>query len=165
MYFDVDTPNGASRDFQKHGYQFIEDKTYTLIHYLGDEGAAVDFCHKNCKHATHQAFTRTCPSQMKKLKELCSVEKANVVYKREVASLDCDPNAVPVHAPRNMKQLRNARYGQLQQLRLTRDDLYNLHEISYDIPGFVHKIVLYTGINVVCFPTEASAHMCLASLL
>ena len=41
--------------------------------------------------------------------------------------------SVPVAIPRNMKQLRNMRYKQLQRFRLSRDDLYNIHEIAYVI--------------------------------
>ena len=43
LYFDTDTPNGPSKEFQRHGYQLLDDKSVTLIHYLGDEKAAIDF--------------------------------------------------------------------------------------------------------------------------
>jgi len=45
---------------------------------------------------------------MRKYEELCKSDKANVVYKRAVASMDCNPEHVAVQAPRNMKQLIDA---------------------------------------------------------
>ena len=65
-----------------------------------------------------------------------------MVYKREVASIQCDPAHVVVKSPRNLKQLRNLRYGNLQNLRISRDDLFNMHEIAYDIPGLPGKSLL-----------------------
>ena len=50
--------------------------------------------------------------------------------------------------PRDMKQLRNLRYQQLQQSRISKDDLYNLHEIAYDVSGFVWKIITFP--DLVC---------------
>lgn len=150
LYFHADTPKGPSKDFQKHAYQLLSDKTLTVIHYLGDESASVDFCHRNATKHPHQAFKRTCPSQLKKFEELCRTDKANVVYKREVASLNCNPEHVAVQAPRNMKQLRNVRFQQMSQLRISRDALYNLHEIAYDVPGFTQRITTFPDLVCVC---------------
>ena len=47
-YYSISTPNGASKDFQKHGYQLFNKKLLTLIHYVGNEKEAVDFKHGNC---------------------------------------------------------------------------------------------------------------------
>ena len=49
-----------------------------------------------------------------------------------------------------MKQLRNMRYKQLQRFRLSRDDLYNIHEIAYDISGFARKITTFPDLSCVC---------------
>ena len=32
FYFDLDTPNGPSKEFQRHGYQLIGETTFTLVH-------------------------------------------------------------------------------------------------------------------------------------
>ena len=53
-----------------------------------------------------------------------------------------------VTTPRNMKQLRNLRYKHLNQRRISRDALYNKHELAYDIPGFIRKITTYP--DLVC---------------
>ena len=37
-----------------------------------------------------------------------------------------------------MKQLRNRHRKQLQLFRISHDDMYNLHEIAYDISGYIH---------------------------
>ena len=150
LYFDSDTPNGPSKDFQRHAYQLLSDKTLTVIHYLGDESASVDFCHRSATKHLDQAFKRTCPSQLKMFEQLCTSDKANIVYKREVASLNCNPEHVAVQAPRNMKQLRNLRFQQMNQLRISRDALYNLHEIAYDVPGFTRKITTFPDLVCVC---------------
>ena len=42
-----------------------------------------------------------------------------------------------------MKQLRNMRYKSLHQSRISQDTLYNLHELAYDITGYVWKIITY----------------------
>jgi len=62
---------------------------------------------------------------------------ANVVYKKEVASMQGEPELVPVTTPCNMKQLRNPHHKQLQLSCISHDDMYNLHEIAYDIPGYI----------------------------
>ena len=61
-YFVVDTLNGPSKDFGKHAYQLISSKTFTLIHYLGNETVAIPFCHRNAKADPSASFVRTCRS-------------------------------------------------------------------------------------------------------
>ena len=41
-------------------------------------------------------------------------------------------------------------YRYRQRLRISHDSLYNLHELSYDLNDFVHKIVTYPDIIVIC---------------
>ena len=149
-YFAADTPQGASKNFQRHAYQLLSDKSITLIHYVGDEKVAVDFCHRSTRQHSNQAFTRTLPSSMRKYEELCKSDKANVVYKRAVASMDCNPEHVAVQTPRNMKQLRNLRFKHLHQTRISRDALYNIHELAYDTPGFVWKITTFPDLVCIC---------------
>ena len=77
-------------------------------------------------------------------------EKANVVYKKEVAAMNCSSNAIPTNTPRNIKQLRNLRFQHLKQCRLSQDALYNIHEIAYDNPGFVWKITTFPDLICIC---------------
>ena len=55
-----------------------------------------------------------------------------------------------VTTPRNMKQLCNLRYKHLNQTRISRDALYNKHELAYDIPGFIRKITTYPDLVGIC---------------
>lgn len=64
--------------------------------------------------------------------------------------MKCDPELVPVQTPRNMKQLRKLRFKCLNNSRISRDALFNLHEIAYDIPGFVWKINTYPDLVCTC---------------
>ena len=114
---------------------------------MGDNSIAVDFAHRNVVHS-NASYTRTCPSVMEKLKSLCKSDYANIVYKNRVASLYSDPVKMQSQIIRNMKQLRNLRYQQLQQSRISKDDLFNLHEIAYDVTGYVWKI--FTFPDLVC---------------
>ena len=150
LYFNADTPTGSTKEFQRHAYQLLDDKSLTLVHYIGDEGAAKEFPHRGAKQQTDKPFVRTCPSYLKTCEEMCKNEKANVVYKKEVASMKCKPEHVAIQTPRNMQQLRNLRQKQLHQSRISKDDLYNLHEIAYDIPGFIWKITTYPDLICVC---------------
>ena len=56
-----------------------------------------------------------------------------------------------------MKQLRNLHHKQLQLFRISHDDMYNLNEIAYDIPGYIHKIITFP--DLVCvIPTMFLIH-------
>jgi len=70
-----------------------------------------------------------------------------------------EPELVPVTTPHNMKQLRNLHHKKLQLSRISHDDMYNLHEIAYDIPGYIHKIITFP--DLVCvIPAMFSIHEC-----
>ncbi len=150
LYFVADTPSGPSKGVQRHAYQLLENKSITVVHYLGDEAAAVDFPHRGAKAEDERNFVRTCKSYLQECQEKCRHDKANMVYKREVAGMNCKPQNAPVQIPRNMKQLRNLRYKHLNQARISRDALYNLHEIAYDVPGFTWKITTFPDLVYVC---------------
>jgi len=72
---------------------------------------------------------------------------ANVVYKKEVAPMQGEPELVPVTTPRNTEQLQNLYHKQLQLSRISHDDMYNLHEIAYDILG---KIITFPDLSLQC---------------
>ena len=142
MYFNVDTPHGQSKNFQRNAYQLLSNPLLTLIHYHGDEDVAVDFPHRGS--TSDKIHIRTSSSYLSKCKELVKSNQANVVYKKEVSSGSGDL----VSMPRNMKQLRNLRFEHLSNCRISQDALYNLHEIAYDIPGFVWRITSFP--DLVC---------------
>ena len=60
-YIHIDSVHGPSADFRRHTYELNPPNNLVLIHYLGDEGAAVDFPHGNQQNESRN-FVRTCPS-------------------------------------------------------------------------------------------------------
>ena len=150
LYFSLNTPDGPSKAFQRYGYQLLNDRSTTLIQYTGDEKAAVDFPHGNRKHHPEKKHIRTCPSYLKTCKSLIEANTASVVYKKEVAGVACCPESAPVYTPRNIKQLRNLRHKHLNQMRISHDTLYNIHEIAYDTPGFIWKITTFPDLLCIC---------------
>ena len=68
MYFDTDTPNGSSKDFQRHAYQLLGQSQLTLVHYLGNEAVAVNFPYRGSK--LERPFQRTAPSTLNRLREV-----------------------------------------------------------------------------------------------
>ena len=146
FYFDADTPTGISKQFQRHAYQMIEETSFTLVHYLGDESAAVDFCHRNATKLP--SYVRTLPSKMKEFEKACAIDHANIVYKKEVASFNCSPERRCARG-NSTKYEATEKYA-IQRFRLSRDDLYNIHEIAYDISGFARKITTFPDLSCVC---------------
>ena len=63
-YFQLDTQNGASKEFTKHAYKLInaDNSALTLIHYMGNEKVAIDFPNRNTKHGNERVYIRTCTS-------------------------------------------------------------------------------------------------------
>ena len=41
--------------------------------------------------------------------------------------------------PHNFRQIKNLQYKERQKSRLTHDAIYNLHELAYDLDGFVNN--------------------------
>ena len=97
-----------------------------------------------------KTFTQTCPSYLKTSEELVKTKVANMVYKKEIAAMNWEPSAVLVCTPYNIQQLRNLRFKHFNQTRISQDALYNLHEIAYDIPGFIWKISTFPDLVCIC---------------
>ena len=90
-------------------------------------------------------YIRTYPSYLKKCETLVESSKANIVYKKEVASMECEPHLVyPCKHPGTL------RFKYLHNARISQDALFNLHEIAYDVPGFVWKIITYPDLVCIC---------------
>ena len=76
-----------------------------------------------------QKIVKTSKASVVYKKEIAEV---NCCYKKEIAEANCLSEQVPNHMPRDLKQLQNLRFKHLNESRISRDDLYNLHEITYD---------------------------------
>ena len=99
--------------------------------------------HVNCNNTINEKpYIRTLPSTIRKLEADVATNTAGVLYKKEISS-NVQPELIPVKLPQNIKQLRNLRYKSLHRSRISHDSLYNIHELAYDINGFIWKITTY----------------------
>jgi len=62
----------------------------------------------------------------------------------------CPPGKQPVLAPQNPKQFSNLQAKERQLIHFTHDALYNLHEIAYDLDGYISKVVTFPDLLVIC---------------
>ena len=92
-YYSVDTSDGVNSVFQRYAYKLISDtQNLTLVHHLGDNRWI--FLTEVPKNSNY--YFRILPSYIKSCEGKVAVEKGNVVYKREIASIkDDEPLGVP----------------------------------------------------------------------
>ena len=90
----------APRISRGMAYQLLGDKTITLIHYMGGGSGLLSSQHQEIWQPGFHT------NSIIQLEELGKSDKANVVYKREVASMDCNPEHVAVQNPRNINSSR-----------------------------------------------------------
>jgi len=102
-YFHTDTPSGPSKEFQKLSYQLLEESNHILIHVMKRKPMTLPMDVLRNTLKSHKYVHAIYNSRS----YICKTEKASVVYKKEVSSMQCDPVLVGVLTPRNMKQLCN----------------------------------------------------------
>ena len=140
---------GKNVNFKRLSYTLIDNSSsLTLIHYTGDHTTATQFAHGNSKLKGNKPYVRSCPSLFQKANEIQDVP--SYVYKKMVAEVDCTNVHQSVLLPRDTTQIKNLQARNRRKLRLTHDSLYNLHELAYDLDGFVSKITTYPDLIVVC---------------
>ena len=76
--------------------------------------------------------------------------KPGVLYKKEVSHQSTDDPKPLAEMPKNLKQLQNLRVKYQSHSRISKDELYNLHEIAYDTGDFVRTIVTVPSLVCVC---------------
>ena len=86
-----------------------ENRDLFLIQYIGDDSLAVDQPHIH----------------LNVIKELYSMSQCHSIA-----------TFTPVLNPRN-KQVENHKTIERQRFRVSHDELYNIHEIAYDLTGFI----------------------------
>ena len=59
-------------------------------------------------------------------------------------------NDEPLCVPRNVQQLRNLCFGVINSKHLSRDSLYSLNELGYDMHGFIWKLTTLPDLVCVC---------------
>ena len=144
-YYVFVTDDGESEEkcFKRYSYAIPSStKNLTLMHYKGDDSVAAKLCSENTK-----PYVRTCPTV---LRELEKSDSSPVVYKKKIGRSECPHEYQSVLLPRNQKQISNVQAHYRQRVRISHDALYNLHELSYDIDHFIHKIVTFPDLLVVC---------------
>ena len=149
----------ATKDFKRYSYA-IPDRmsNVTVIHYKGNDAIANDY----------PPHVKTCSSVLRKLET--TMQLPSVVYKKSISNGNNTPlGSQPVLQPRNKKQVSNFQQLSRQRFRMSHDALYNLHELSYDIPDFVHKIVTFPDLIIICgvkrFLTECNRLLVIHSTL
>ena len=143
------TPKGNSCLFRRNAYTLLDQAStkVTVVQYLGDETIATPFSHGNSRIGD-KPHTRTCPSVLKAM--LSSSDVPSNTYKKAVATTECGADLQPVLLPRNVKQVSSLQSRVKQKGRLTHDALYNVHELAYDLDGFVAKITTYPDLVLIC---------------
>lgn len=152
VYYVTVTPDGNSCLFRRNAYTLLKPVSalmtqLTLVQYLGDETVAAAFPHGNAT-ISEKPHTRTCPSVLKTMASLSEIPSS--VYKKAIASKECGAGHQPVLLPRNVKQICNLQSEKNQKFRFTHDALYNVHELAYDLDGFVAKITTYPDLVLIC---------------
>ena len=139
-YYIFVNPNGSDEtSFKRFAYHLEnDDRHLTVIHYKGNHNVMKQY--KDVKK-------QTCASVRRELEK--QEQSPSVVYKKNVCK--SVPNEYhSILSARNPKQVSNLQSRQRQRLRLSHDALYNLHELSYDLELFVHKIITYPDLIVIC---------------
>ena len=96
------------------------------------------------------SYVRTCPSVIQKIKDSDPYEFPSTFYKKSLSSTSCHSTLNPVLQIRNTRQVINHKSIRRQKSRLTHDGLYNIHEIAFDLDGFVSKIITFPDLVIVC---------------
>ena len=120
-----------------------------IVHYLGDESLSVMMPHGNSNKK--EPYFRTKPSVKEEIQKKIEVEKPHIVYKNLVCENVEGHDAVS--KPRNVRQLHNAKATKQEEIRLTRDAIYNTHELAYE-GGFIHFLSTYPDLCVVAGDVE-----------
>lgn len=144
-HFIAMSPSGPKKEFKRQVFRLLGNQSKVLIHYIGDESVACEFSHGNSKSG--KIYHRTCKSVLKKIAS-CP-DPPELAYKHLVGESKCPTQYQPYLLPRNTKQVSNVQYNERQKNRLSHDAMYNLHELAYDLGGFVKRIITYPDLIVI----------------
>ena len=112
-----------------------------IIQYIGNDEISQAHAHGNAKN-TARPFVRTKPSSLERWLKLTKSEDPNAVYKNKIHEEEM---------PRNLKQIQNLRYKGNNEMRISRDALYNIHAIARDSNNqFIHAIHTFPNLVVIC---------------
>jgi len=147
-------PNSWTSEFCRFAFFDIAHPNAVVVQYTGDEKVAAQFPHGNAKTTT-RCYTRTQPHVVHDIqtKAASTSETARQLYQQQVLAGPSDVEQQRTAVPRNMEQIRNALKAGRSRSRLSRDALFNLHELAYDT-GFIHHITTYPDLVVIMYNIE-----------
>ncbi len=152
LYFTSVLASGHDHRFKRLVFFLLSDtSTAVVIHYVGDESIAVGFPHGNSREDNSHEFKCTCPSVLTTL-STNTKNSPSSLYKSAISNppTECPPTLQSMYMPRNLRQIKNIQYKERQKCRLTHDAIYNLHEIAYDLDGFIKVITTYPDLVIIC---------------
>jgi hypothetical protein len=183
-YFILNLGKGITcKEFRKEAYLFprANGSCVVLMHYLGDHTLSITRPHGNSARQT-KIYIPTKPSVLHQLEQRVARQESHIVYKEAVSKVasipitvdnnnntpksyleniaeeyldSTAPNINPVtDLPRNVKQVQNIRYRVTNDKRLSRDAIFNAHEIAYDDPSFTWKLQTVPDLVVIIGMTE-----------
>ena len=147
-YHFIKTENRVNKGFRKEVY-FPLGTGNIIVHYIGDESLSVMMPHGNSNK--QEPFFKNKPSVRQEIQKKIEVEKPHIVYKNLVCENVEGQDAIS--KPRNVRQLHNAKASKQEEIRLTRDAIYNTHELAYE-GGFILFLSTYPDLCVVAGDVE-----------
>ncbi len=153
-YYHIRAPqcDKGSPVFRKSIYSLVRDDKqlaadFYLIHYMGDETAYVPHKHGNAK--TNRTFIPTKKQVFSDILLHDQGQAPSNIYKAVLAKASTnDQEQMPVNCPRNLKQVQNTVYAQRCKDRISHDEIFSLHELAYQLPGFIWHITTFTDLLV-----------------
>ncbi len=152
--YHIRTPqcDKGSPVFRKSIYSLVGDDKqlaadFYLIHYMGDETAYVPHKHGNAK--TNRTFILTKKQVFSDILLHDQGQAPSNIYKAVLAKASTnDQEQMPVNCPRNLKQVQNTVYAQRCKDRISHDEIFSLHELAYQLPGFIWHITTFPDLLV-----------------
>ena len=140
----------TSLKFKRLAYIHPKFPNLVLVEYVGDCNVAIDFPHGNAnkEKALNRPFKQTTKSLRTKMKN--STGYPSNTYHTLVRQAQSEVRKHIVDAPRDMKQVENAKWNERQRKRLSNDEFINLKEIGYE-SNFVRQLVIHEEVRIIGF--------------
>jgi hypothetical protein len=147
-----EAPKTISRKFVRIANFHPDRPNEVLIEYVGDESVAGQFSHGNSAQPHGQPFSRTMPHVLTDIRSTSGAPQA--IYRQLVTS--ADSNTPDTAVPRNPEQVRNSVKTEKNRGRLSRDAIYNVHELAYD-SNFIQQIHTFPDLSIIMYDPEVLA--------
>ena len=133
--------------FTRTAYTREDKPNSVIIQYQGDESIASQFPHGHTKYG-NRPYVRTQPSVLREI-ESASASAPSRIYQTMVTAGAADVNQTTA-VPRNLEQVRNTLKHQRNRGRISRDALFNLHELALD-SNFIQHITTFPDLSVILY--------------